>query len=205
MSLKGSWVVDHRRMIVTLHTDGLRTLHDVRDFLDGSRQIDLNVPNQAAAYGFIEHILGQFDYVHQGKAEKGLLRAGVDGFAHTVRDRDIDEEYMALVREDPDVWTIPNLPGSPVRLDDLPWLSDTVPPFEVENLRAQAERLEAEGPDDLFELQCRNLARNREAGMIIGMGTDSGVSVAWTTHTELRDMAGCGLTPMEVIEAENVQ
>ena len=132
---------------------------------------------------------------------KDLLRAGVDGFAHTVRDRDIDEEYMALVREYPDVWTIPNLPGSPVRLDDLPWLSDTVPPFEVENLRAQAERLEAEGPDDLFELQCRNLARNREAGMIIGMGTDSGVSVAWTTHTELRDMAGCGLTPMEVIEA----
>ena len=192
-------------MIVTLHTDGLRTLHDVRDFLDGSRQIDLNVPNQAAAYGFIEHILGQFDYVHQGKAEKGLLRAGVDGFAHTVRDRDIDEEYMALVREYPDVWTIPNLPGSPVRLDDLPWLSDTVPPFEVESLRAQAERLEAEGPGDMFELQCRNLARNREAGMIIGMGTDSGVSVAWTTHTELRDMAGCGLTPMEVIEAENVQ
>ncbi len=132
---------------------------------------------------------------------KDLLRAGVDGFAHTVRDRDIDEEYLALVREYPDVWTIPNLPGSPVTLDDLPWLSETLPPFEVENLRAQAERLEAEGPGESFELQCRNLARNREAGMIIGMGTDSGVSVAWTTHTELRDMAGCGLTPMEVIEA----
>ena len=37
--------------------------------------------------------------------------------------------------------------------------------------------------------------------MIIGMGTDSGVSVAWTTHTELRDMAGCGLSAMEVIVA----
>ncbi len=37
--------------------------------------------------------------------------------------------------------------------------------------------------------------------MIIGMGTDSGVSVAWTTHTEMRDMAGCGLTPMEAIES----
>ena len=132
---------------------------------------------------------------------KDLFRAGIDGFAHTVRDRDIDEEYMALVREYPDVWTIPNLPGSPVTLDDLPWLSETLPPFEVESLRTQAERLEAEGPGESFELQCRNLARNREAGMIIGMGTDSGVSVAWTTHTELRDMAGCGLTPMEVLEA----
>ena len=132
---------------------------------------------------------------------KDLIRAGIDGFAHTVRDRDIDDEYMALVREHPDVWTIPNLPGSPVTLDDLPWLGETLPPFEIENLRAQAEQLAAEGPGESFELQCRNLARNREAGMIIGMGTDSGVSVAWTTHTELRDMAGCGLTPMEAIES----
>ena len=132
---------------------------------------------------------------------KDLLRAGVDGFAHTVRDRDIDAEYMDLVRNYPDVWTIPNLPGSPVTQDDLPWLSETLPAFEIENLRAQAERLAADGPSESFELQCRNLARNREAEMIIGMGTDSGVSVGWTTHTELRDMAGCGLTPMEVIVA----
>ena len=132
---------------------------------------------------------------------KDLLRAGVDGFAHTVRDRDIDAEFMALVREHPDVWTVPNLPGSPVTLDDLSWLGETLPPFEIENLRAQAERLAAEGPSASFELQCRNLARNREADMIIGMGTDSGVSVGWTTHTELRDMAGCGLSPMEVIVA----
>ena len=132
---------------------------------------------------------------------KDLLRAGVDGFAHTVRDRDIDDEYMALVRQHPDVWTIPNLPGSPVTRDDLPWLAETLPPFEVDNLRAEAERLAAEGPGASFELQCRNLARNREAGMKIGMGTDSGVSVGWTTHTELRDMAQCGLSPMEVIVA----
>ena len=132
---------------------------------------------------------------------KDLLRAGVDGFAHTVRDRDIDAEYMELVREYPHVWTIPNLPGSPVTHDDLPWLSETLPPFEVENLRRQAEQLETEGPGASFEVQCRNLARNREAGMIIGMGTDSGVSVGWTTHTELRDMARCGLSPMEAIVA----
>ena len=132
---------------------------------------------------------------------KDLIRAGIDGFAHTVRDRDIDEEYMALVRENPDVWTIPNLPGSPVTLADLPWLRETLPPFEIENLRRQAERLATEGPGESFELQCRNLARNREAGMGIGMGTDSGVSVAWTTHTEIRDMAGCGLTPMEALES----
>ena len=135
---------------------------------------------------------------------KDLLRAGIDGFAHTVRDRDVDEEYLALVGQYPDVWTIPNLPGSPVARDDLPWLSETLPPFEIENLRGQIERAEATGPSqpgDQFPLQCRNLARNHEVGMIIGLGTDSGTSVAWTTHTELRDMVACGLSPMEAIVA----
>jgi imidazolonepropionase-like amidohydrolase len=37
--------------------------------------------------------------------------------------------------------------------------------------------------------------------MVVGMGTDSGTSVAWTTHTELRDMVSCGLSPMEAIES----
>ena len=74
MSLKGSWVVDHRRMIVTLHTDRLRTLQHVREFLEGNQEVDLVVATRAAAYGFIEQTLGRFDYVHQGKAEKGLLR-----------------------------------------------------------------------------------------------------------------------------------
>ena len=135
---------------------------------------------------------------------KDLLRAGIDGFAHTIRDRDIDEAYIALVRQYPEVWTIPNLPGSPVTRDDLPWLSETLPPFEIENLRRQIERREAAAPprpNDLFALQCRNLARNHDAGMVIGMGTDSGTSVAWTTHTELRDMVTCGLSPMEAIVA----
>ena len=145
---------------------------------------------------------------------KDLLRAGVDGFAHTVRDRAIDDEYMALVRQYPAVWTIPNLPGSPVTAADLPWLSATLPPAEIERLRDQLERLpdgierlgdliepiEAAG-NPQFRLQCRNLGRNQEAGMIIGMGTDSGTSVAWTVHTELRDMVSCGLSPMQAIVA----
>ncbi len=61
-------------MIVTLHTDRLRTLQHVREFLEGNQEVDLVVATRAAAYGFIEQTLGRFDYVHQGKAEKGLLR-----------------------------------------------------------------------------------------------------------------------------------
>ena len=65
------------------------------------------------------------------------------------------------------------------------------PPFEIERMRQEIQRVESAGPpglDPLFALQCRNLAKHHEIGMIIGMGTDSGTSVAWTAHTELRDM-----------------
>ena len=110
---------------------------------------------------------------------------------------------MTLVRQYPEVWTIPNLPGNPLILEDLPWLSETLLPGEIERMREQIERRAAGGPAGFgnFELQCRNLGRNHEAGMIIGMGTDSGTSVAWTAHTELRDMVMCGLSPMEAIVA----
>ena len=125
------------------------------------------------------HAHGMRVVAHLGRTSaledaKDLLRAGIDGFAHTIRDRDIDEEYMALVRHYPEVWTIPNLPGSPVTMADLPWLAETLPPFEIENLREQIERVGPQGPTSLFQLQCRNLARNHEAGMLIGMGTDLG-------------------------------
>ncbi len=135
---------------------------------------------------------------------KDLFRAGIDGFAHTVRDRDVDEEYLALVSQNPDVWSIPNLPGDPLTMDDLPWLGQTLPPFEIDRLREQIQLQEATGPPDPnapFPLQCRNLAKNHQAGMVIGMGTDSGTSVAWTAHTEIRDMVTCGLSPMEAIMA----
>ena len=43
---------------------------------------------------------------------KGLLRAGIDAFAHGVRDTDVDEEIVALFRERPNVVLVPNLPRS---------------------------------------------------------------------------------------------
>ena len=42
---------------------------------------------------------------------KGLLRAGIDAFAHGVRDRDIDDEGLALFKAHPNVVVVPNLPG----------------------------------------------------------------------------------------------
>ena len=54
MSLNGGRVAGHRRMVVTLDTHRLQTLEQVREFLDGSQPIDLQVQTRAEAYAFVD-------------------------------------------------------------------------------------------------------------------------------------------------------
>ena len=134
---------------------------------------------------------------------KGLLKAGVDGFAHGVRDTDIDDEFLAQMKVRPEVFVIPNLPEREVG-DDFTWLEGTLPAQELQRLRASASArtpVAATAARELFEVQARNLAKLNALGVTIGFGTDSGVSVGWTAHTELADMVAAGMTPMQALVA----
>src|SRR5206468_3860431 len=64
---------------------------------------------------------------------KGLLRAGVDAFAHSIRDKDIDEEGLALFKQHPNVVVNPNLPDRGVKVD-LSWLRASMSPAEMVEL-----------------------------------------------------------------------
>jgi imidazolonepropionase-like amidohydrolase len=134
---------------------------------------------------------------------KDLLRAGIDGFAHGVRDTDVDDEFIRLMKERPEVFVIPNLPERDVA-DDYRWLADTVPAKEIERLRlarAGQDAAAAREARALYDVQARNLAKLSAAGVPIAYGTDAGVSVGWTAHTELADMVAAGMTPMQVLVA----
>ena len=127
---------------------------------------------------------------------KGLLDAGVDAFAHSVRDQDVDDEFVEMVGERPEVVLVANL-GSRGVHEDLGWLSGTVPAAELEEMQAgYMDRPEAH---DSFGIQARNLARLSEAGMKIAMGTDG--NAGWRPHIEMADMAASGMTPHEVLVA----
>ncbi len=128
---------------------------------------------------------------------KGLLRAGLDGFAHTVRDKDIDDEFVALVRQRKSLFYVPNLPDRGVKAD-LSWLSDSVPSDELKKLQEAAS---ADRPpvQQAFGIQARNLARMNKEGVLIAMGTDGGVP--WSHHLEMADMVAAGMTPAQVIVA----
>jgi imidazolonepropionase-like amidohydrolase len=126
---------------------------------------------------------------------KDLLRAGVDAFAHGVRDRDVDDEFLELA-EASDLVYVPNLPD-PGLARDLGWLSGSLPADELSRLQeASVERPEAQ---EAFAIQARNLARASDAGVAIGFGTDG--STPWAVHLEMEDMVLAGMTPGEVIVA----
>ena len=128
---------------------------------------------------------------------KGLLNAGLDIFAHGVRDRDIDEEGLALFEQHPEVSVIPNLPnrGAP---GDLSWLSGSVPADELKQRMEDAAAADPEVSEG-FQIQARNLAKLSAAGVRIGLGTDG--TGEWNTHVEMENMVASGLTPAQVIVA----
>ncbi len=127
---------------------------------------------------------------------KGLMRAGVDAFAHGVRDKDIDEETLAMFKARPGLILTPNLPPRGVKTD-FGWLRAGLPAGEVEKLEAaNADRPQAQA---FFAIQARNLAKLNAAGVRITLGTDG--NRPWGPHEELEDMVAAGMTPMQAIVA----
>jgi len=127
---------------------------------------------------------------------KGVLRAGVDAFAHGVRDQDVDDEFMALVKKNPNFVIGPNMPDRGVRTD-LSFLRESIP-------AADFAKLEAANKDDakaheFWSIQGRNLAKLTAAGVKVVVGTDG--NTPYAPHLEMEDMVAAGMTPMQVIVA----
>jgi imidazolonepropionase-like amidohydrolase len=127
---------------------------------------------------------------------KGLIRAGVDALAHGVRDRDIDDELVALFKQRPHLVLTPNLPDRGVKVD-LGWLRAGLAANELAMLEAaNTDRPVAQA---FYGIQARNLAKLNAAGVRITLGTDG--NRPWGPHEEMHDMVLAGMTPMQVIVA----
>ena len=142
---------------------------------------------------------------------KELLRAGIDGFAHMVRDKDVDDEMIALVKARPGVFFQQTLwgerlafyPAKPAWVDE-PILKDT---FSPEELRLLGASFKGEGAAARAagETNLRNLKKLKAAGATLALGTDTGgvtggqyFGLGSQIELELLVTRG-GLTPMEAI------
>jgi transposase InsO family protein len=61
-------------MIVTLHTQGLKTLAQVQAFVSSNEAISFTLTDRVAAYGWMADTLKQFHYGRCTRADKGVLR-----------------------------------------------------------------------------------------------------------------------------------
>ncbi len=127
---------------------------------------------------------------------KGLLKANVDAFAHSVRDKDVDDEFMALMRQHPNIVVNPNLPPRGMKTD-VSWLSGRISAAEMANV--DKGNVDDPKAQTAHGIQARNLKRLNAAGIKIILGTDG--NTPWAPHTEMEDMVLAGMTPMQVIVA----
>jgi imidazolonepropionase-like amidohydrolase len=127
---------------------------------------------------------------------KGLIRAGIDAFAHGVRDRDIDDELVAMFKQRPNLVLTPNLPDRGVKVD-LSWLRAGLPADELAKL--EAANTDRPAAQAAYGIQARNLAKLNAAGVRMTLGTDG--NRPWGPHEEMLDMVLAGMTPMQVIVA----
>jgi imidazolonepropionase-like amidohydrolase len=147
---------------------------------------------------------------------KGVLRAGVDYIAHSVRDREVDEEFIRLMKQRHAFYS-PTLTRelavftyteTPSFFSD-PFFLKEADPAEMAKME-DPKRQEATRNDraalwykEHLPIAMRNLKTLSDAGIVIAAGTDSGGGPGrfqgYFEHLELEYETKAGLTPMQAL------
>jgi imidazolonepropionase-like amidohydrolase len=148
---------------------------------------------------------------------KDVLRAGADFIAHSVRDREVDDEFITLLKQRHACY-VPTLMrevstyvyGSRPTFFDDPFFrryADTAvvralldPRRQAQVRRDRAARVYQRG----LARAKRNLKKLFDMGVMIAMGTDTGPPgrfQGYFEHLELEQMVDAGLGPMDAIVA----
>jgi len=143
-----------------------------------------------------KHNLRTIAHIFTLEDAKGVLRAGIDAFAHSVRDKDVDDEFVNMMKAKPNMIVDPNLPDRGVKVDRS-WLRESMTAEEFQ--KVQAESKDDPKAQAFFGIQSRNLRRLNAAGIKIALGTDGGIP--WAAHEEMVDMVASGMTPAQVLVA----
>ena len=146
---------------------------------------------------------------------KGVLDAGADFIAHSIRDKDVDSAVIAMLKRR-DVCVCPTLMrevSTFVYETTPPWFSD--PLFTkhadaktLEQLKEPARQEQMKNSKSAqrykvaLDQASRNLKKLSDAGVRIAMGTDTGPPARFQGYFELMEldlMANAGLTPKQVL------
>ena len=142
-----------------------------------------------------------------------LVEAGVNGFAHLVRDEEMSPALVAAINSQ-NVFVMPNLgisergthDESPAWLED-PLLHDSITTEVLDRAResfsSRSAQAVARARESYANME-RSVASLKAAGVDLVLGADSGVQDHFYGYTEIRElelMVAAGLTPNEAIVA----
>jgi imidazolonepropionase-like amidohydrolase len=160
-----------------------------------------------------------FAHIYEIADAKLLIGHGLNVLAHNVRDREVDAEFIDLVKRR-DVTLIPTLARdegifvygeAPAWIDD-PYFLKFVPPERQAVLKTRIREEQAKHARRAtfkagLEMNKINLKKMADGGVRIAFGTDSGgppdrfFVQGYFEHREMDLMVQAGLTPMQVIQS----
>jgi len=147
---------------------------------------------------------------------KDLVRSGADLLAHSVRDKPVDDEFIALVKKR-------NLAYCPTLTRELStFVYEDVPAFfqdpfflkeanpqviatlkEPARQDAMRKSKSAQGYKAALPTAQRNVKKLSDSGVTVIMGTDSGATAArfegYFEHVEMKMMADSGMSPKDIL------
>jgi imidazolonepropionase-like amidohydrolase len=156
-------------------------------------------------------------HIFYHKDAEELAAAGIDAFAHLVRDKVMSDALIATMKEK-GIYVMPNLGypeavshSSPPAWLDEPYLAgllrDVEPADAIAHLRgsfSDADPAAAESNRQKYEFLKASVAKLEAAGARIILGSDTGLPdhfFGFTEQRELQLMAEAGMTPADVIVA----
>ena len=145
-----------------------------------------------------------------------LTNAGIDGFAHLARDKELDDATVqAIVRRGvvmmttlgtPERTTHTTVPPSLASWLDGP-IREAAPGAMIERVKAGfagRDEATASGNRERYAILQRTVAKLAKAGAKIALGSDTGIQdhpFGITDHRELELLVEAGMTPMQVLTA----
>jgi imidazolonepropionase-like amidohydrolase len=187
----------------------------VDDHLGREKKIPLDLAKAIIADAH-QHGLKVAAHIFYLDDAKALVDAGLDGLAHSVRDKPVDAALITAMKKHGAYQEAATLTreesmfifAKPSPLLDDPFFTRAISPNVLATIRSAAYQQKiAADPDyakypEFLKTAMRNLKTLSDSGVKIGFGTDSGPPARFPGYFEqweLELMVDSGLTPMQVI------
>ena len=202
------------RQLADLKVDLVKVWVD--DHLGKDKKISLDLVKHIIAEGHQYHlkVAAHIFYLEDART---LVTAGLDALAHSVRDKPVDDAFIAAMKRI-GTYQIPTLSreasmfvyGSYSKMLDDPFFAQAVSPAMLKTLKTpEYQKKSASDPDfkeypQFLKTAQANLKKLHEAGVKIAFGTDTGVPLripGYFEHWEMQLMNEAGISPRDIITA----